>query len=166
MTYARTTYGPGNIAALQSGVGLTWGPTIGSNDPTSPQSTGGSRGAYSIPPLSGLGRVTGHAPVPMSGCGCGCGSGRPGMGTNGNIRVMQIVPGALEAAMAARRLKLEVPLQPTSAQTNLIDNEPAVDETPTDETFVEEPTVPSWVWVVGGLGAMGLIGGLIWYAMK
>lgn len=160
MSYARTGYGPGNIAGLRSGAALSWGPTIGSNDPTSPQSIGGSRAAYPISALSGLGRVAGHAPVPMSGC---CGGG---MGTNGNFRVFQIVPGAIEAAMAARRLKLEVPLQTTAAQTNLIDNEPAVDETPSEGPTEETPTVPTWVWVVGGLGAMGLVGGIIYLAMK
>lgn len=68
--YAKTSYGPGNIAALQSGIGLTYGPTIGSNDPGSPQSAGGSHGAYTIPGLSGcrcVGKVRGHAPVPMKG---------------------------------------------------------------------------------------------------
>jgi hypothetical protein len=68
--YAKTDLGPGNIAALPSGIGLTQGPTISSNDPTSPQSSGGSHGAYSIPPVSGccgMGKVHGHAPVPMKG---------------------------------------------------------------------------------------------------
>lgn len=73
MAYARTGYGPGNIGALQSGAALSYGPTIGTNDPTSPQSVGGSRAAYSIPPAMagccGCGAVTGHAPVPMRGLG-------------------------------------------------------------------------------------------------
>lgn len=33
MTYARSNVGPGDIGALRSGIGLTMGPTIGSNDP-------------------------------------------------------------------------------------------------------------------------------------
>jgi len=73
MSYAKTGYGPGNIAALSSGAALSWGPTIGSNDPTSPQSTGGSRAAYTIPPAMaggcGCGTVHGHAPIPMRGLG-------------------------------------------------------------------------------------------------
>lgn len=71
MAYSKTGYGPGNIAALSSGAALSYGPTIGSNDPTSPQSAGGSRGAFNIPGMSGCGcgGVRGHAPVPMSGLG-------------------------------------------------------------------------------------------------
>jgi hypothetical protein len=68
--YAKTAYGPGNIAALQSGIGLTYGPTIGSNDPGSPQSAGGSHGAYNIPPVSGCcgGMGWGHGtPSPLKG---------------------------------------------------------------------------------------------------
>jgi hypothetical protein len=38
MGYSRTSYGPGDIAALTSGIGLTMGPTIGSNDPRVPLS--------------------------------------------------------------------------------------------------------------------------------
>ncbi len=38
MSYAKTSYGPGDIAALTSGIGLTMGPTIGSNDPMVPMS--------------------------------------------------------------------------------------------------------------------------------
>lgn len=67
--YASTSYGPGNIAALQSGVGLSQGPTIGSNDPTSPQSAGGRIAAYNIPPVSGCcGMGWGHGtPTPLKG---------------------------------------------------------------------------------------------------
>lgn len=70
--YKQTAFGPGNIAALQSGIGLTYGPTISSNDPGSFASAGGSHGAYSIPAVSGccgMGKVYGHAPVPMKGLG-------------------------------------------------------------------------------------------------
>lgn len=70
--YSKTSYGPGNIAALTSGAALNYGPTIGSNDPTSAISAGGSHGSRSIPPVSGLGGCGGcgrHAPVPMQGIG-------------------------------------------------------------------------------------------------
>lgn len=69
--YDRTSFGPGNIGNLTSGIGLTYGPTISSNDSTSLTSAGGSRGAYSIPAMSGCGcgGVRGHAPVPMRGLG-------------------------------------------------------------------------------------------------
>lgn len=69
--YASTSYGPGNIAALQSGVGLTQGPTIGSNDPTSAMSAGGRTAAYNIPPVSGCcGMGWGHGtPTPLRGLG-------------------------------------------------------------------------------------------------
>jgi hypothetical protein len=36
MGYSRTSQGPGGIATLQSGIGLTYGPTIGSNDSRAP----------------------------------------------------------------------------------------------------------------------------------
>ena len=69
--YASTNYGPGNIAALQSGIGLTYGPTISSNDPVSPQSAGGRVAAYNIPPVSGCcggGMGWGHGtPTPLRG---------------------------------------------------------------------------------------------------
>jgi hypothetical protein len=72
--YAKTGYGPGNIAALTSGAALSYGPTISSNDPRSAMSVGGSSGAYAISPMSGMGgcgcgAVRGHAPVPMRGLG-------------------------------------------------------------------------------------------------
>ena len=72
--YAKTGYGPGNIAALSSGAALSYGPTIGSNDPDSAMSPGGSHGAYAIPGVSGLGgcgcgATRNHAPVPMHGIG-------------------------------------------------------------------------------------------------
>lgn len=63
MSYSKTHYGPGAIAALASGTALGWGPTIGSNDPTSPLVSGGSRGAYPIPSMAGC-----------QGCGLGNGS--------------------------------------------------------------------------------------------
>ena len=72
--YDRTSFGPGNIGNLTSGIGLTYGPTIGSNDSATVTGAGGSHGAYAIPPVPGLGgcgcsAVRGHAPVPMRGLG-------------------------------------------------------------------------------------------------
>jgi hypothetical protein len=67
--YSQTAYGPGNIAALTSGAALNYGPTIGSNDPASAMSAGGSFGSRNIPALSGCGGCGRHAPVPMHGIG-------------------------------------------------------------------------------------------------
>lgn len=67
--YAKTGYGPGSIAALSSGAALNYGPTIGSNDPTSAMSPGGSFGSRNIPALSGCCGCGSHAPVPMHGIG-------------------------------------------------------------------------------------------------
>ncbi len=134
MAYSRTNYGPGDIGALRSGIGLTMGPTIGSNDPR----------------------------IPLSGFG-------HGMGITG----FTIVPGAIEAAMAARG-KLVAGQAPAILTTNTNQESDSVDLTQsttdeppiTDEVITPPSGVPTWAWVVGGVVGLGLIGGIAYTLLK
>ena len=155
MSYSKTSFGPGNIGNLTSGIGLTYGPTIGSNDPRSQIGSG----------LSGL-----------RGC---CGDG---LGAGLSTLVKQAVGAATPAAMQQLN-PIDRVLRPSASITggsatvssgggDLIDDQYVYsDEVVVEEPQVEEPqttqsTIPAWFWVIGGLGLFATIGGIAWYVMK
>jgi len=57
---------------------------------------------------------------------------------------------------------------PGLVDTNYIDTTTDSGENLVDETVIEPESsgVPTWVWVVGGIAGLGLIGGLAWWALK
>jgi len=131
MAYSRTSEGPGGIAALQSGIGLTYGPTIGSNDRRAPISGLGGLGKLAISP-------TLRASV-----------------RNIGVRILDKPAPAMQV------------LLPESDTMAVPGDESPYTEEPGVEPIVEPPaTIPSWVWVVGGLGVFAAIGGIAWYALK
>ena len=143
MGYVQSNYGPGAISTLQSGIGLTYGPTIGSNDP---------RQAIA---LGGLGVLARASSMP-------------------SIRMMPSV-NTMTATSAKPRittplLQIFQPRMQAATDTNYVTDaslEPASDEVPIDDSQVVEPAaMPTWVWVVGGIAGLGLLGGLAWWALK
>jgi hypothetical protein len=109
--YAKTSYGPGSIGSLRSGIGLTYGPTIGSNDS--------------------------RAPIPMRGLqGC-CGQG---MGITGFTVVPGAIDAAMRARLAKNEVPLDPTVlidQPITdgSQEPPTDNQPPV-EPPTTSPWI------------------------------
>lgn len=139
MTYARSAYGAGNIGALTSGIGLTMGPTIGSTDQGSAMALGGL-GALSL--RSQIQRIGLQTP------------------TIGFVKPVSNVISRVPTTMVA-----DTNYVSTTPEDS---GEPLVDETLYDGTVInpESSGVSPWVWVVGGILGLGLIGGLAWWALK
>lgn len=134
MSYTRTSYGPGNIGNLQSGIGLTYGPTIGSNDPRMP--------------VNGMGALI--SKIRRS---------KPLMEllTPDRANVATYTADARIASVA----DMCAPVDQPSA-----DEQPYVEQYQEEQYQEEQSSIPSWVWVVGGLGVFAAIGGVVWYALK
>jgi hypothetical protein len=140
MTYARSAFGPGNIGALRSGIGLTQGPTIGSNDA-----------------MQALGWV--------------------GATTMQRMDRSAVLPSLLQAhVVGPTKIGLvQVGSRGQADDTNYVLTDttvPTTDETltsgPEEDRIVvpEDSGIPVWVWIVGGVAGLGLIGGLAWWALK
>lgn len=161
MAYARTGYGPGSIGVLQSGAALSYGPTIGSNDPTSPQGVGGSMAAYTIP------SALGSSGFYEAGMGSESMLSRVrrlfGGRTAGQAHVMAVRAPAIMAAMRPGMIRM-------TSDTNLESTiPPPIDEgLPTEDMQLTSlETAPSpWPWVIGGVLLLGAIGGGAWYFLK
>jgi len=161
MSYSKTSFGPGNIGNLTSGIGLTYGPTIGSNDPSSFHGPGGSRAAYAIPPALGS-----------------SGFYEAGMGAEPMLSKLRRLFGGTAAGrarvVAARApMIIAAPLAMTriTSDTNLESTVPPPIEDqglPTEDMqFTSLETAPSpWPWVIGGVLVLGAIGGGTWYFLK
>lgn len=137
MSYSRTSYGPGNIGNLQSGIGLTYGPTIGSSDPRIP--------------INGMGGLL--SKIQRS---------EPLMRqlTSDRTNVATRTSDVIRASAPTETDKMALIDQPS------VDEQPYVEQYQ-DEPYQEEPsTIPAWIWVVGGLGVFAAIGGIVWYALK
>lgn len=160
MAYARTGYGPGSIGVLQSGAALSYGPTIGSNDPISPQSTGGSRAAYAIPPGFGAFYESGMGTETMLSRFRKLFGGR----TAGQARVMAAhAPMVIAARPAIMRMISDTNLESTVP--------PPIEDQglPTEDmqlTSLETAPSSPWPWVIGGVLLLGAIGGGAWYFLK
>lgn len=148
MSYEKTAFGPGSIGALKSGGALSYGPTIGSNDATSLQGRSGSRGAYGIPGMSGY----------------------LGMGTNGDTtptpdyRAQKLAQSS-SGAGAQDKSDIFSTTPPAAQEPGMQPLQQQQDQQQTLAPPVEEP-LPPWVWVVGGLGVLSLIGGIVWYVTR
>jgi len=138
MGYSRTSEGPGGIAALQSGIGLTYGPTIGSNDRRA-----------EIHGLGGLGKLAISPTLRASVLNIGA-------------RILQPTSRIVNTTKPA--IQVLLPESDTMAVPG--DESPYVEEPGVEPTVEPPATIPSWVWVVGGLGVFAAIGGIAWYALK
>lgn len=140
MGYTQSNYGPGAISTLQSGIGLTYGPTIGSTDP---------RVAIGMDGLGLLARASTN-PLTMQ------------------RQQKTITAQSLVTTPLARLFQPSV--QPGADTNYEMDPglEPISDQVSTDDSQIIEPapSIPTWVWVVGGIAGLGLIGGLAWWALK
>lgn len=138
MSYARSASGPGNIGALKSGIGLTMGPTIGSTDSREAIALGGL-GVLLSPQRTVQNAVRDAAPA--------------------QFRVN---------AFKTPLMRIATPGVQDLVDTNYINTTPTSDEiTLEEEAPIQEPSgVSTWVWVVGGIVGLGLIGGLAWWALK
>lgn len=85
MSYTRTSFGPGNIGNLTSGIGLTYGPTIGSNDQRA-QLSG----------LGGLGKLAVSSPLRVSVRT----EGVTKIGTIGTLAPARILPAESDTLVA------------------------------------------------------------------
>lgn len=150
MSYARTSFGPGNIGNLTSGIGLTYGPTIGSNDSRTQINTG----------FSGLG-----------GCS-GLGSPMLPASTLALDRLLR--PTSAKRSQIVQEKKKAMVfddvadlVDDSDGATQLIDDQAVYTEEPVvEEPQVTQSAIPAWFWVTGGLGLLAAIGGVAWYVMK
>ena len=75
------------------------------------------------------------------------------MGGQPVFKVMQIDP----VAMALVNSNSQGQQAPTNDDITVTENPPPP---------VEQPAIPTWFWVVGGIGLFGAIGGVMWYVLK
>jgi hypothetical protein len=144
MSYARSASGPGNIGALKSGIGLTMGPTIGSTD---------SREAIALGGLGVLSRSQQLNLLDTQRIGFVAATPRK----LSRINTALFTPSLMTVAPGTQDL----------VDTNYIDTTPTSDEIPSEEIVPPEDSGGStWMWVVGGIVGLGLIGGLAWWALK